>query len=272
MATFAEEREWGVFHTPRNLVLALVGETGELAEAFQWRGDAGAGPGLAGWSAADARHVGEELSDVLLYLVRLSDRCGVDLGAGVVGALRSDGNFGDSVAGAVGAAFTQVTLAAASAGAAPRGPRDLVFGLVRRVGVLAAAFDDAPDGDGGAAPGLPLWSRESKASLRAALADVLLAVARLAASCGIDVGAAAARKMRLNRAKYPVAAARGRSDKYTAYASSAASGAVNGADATATVGVAGGDAVAYVRGGALRLAAAAPVTTPGGDSESPPSL
>lgn len=79
LAAFAAERDWDQFHQPRNLVLALVGEVGELAELFQWRGDHGAPPGLAGWSDADHVHLGEELSDVLLYLLRLADRCGVDL-------------------------------------------------------------------------------------------------------------------------------------------------------------------------------------------------
>jgi hypothetical protein len=27
------------YHTPRNLVLALVGEVGELSEIFQWKGE-----------------------------------------------------------------------------------------------------------------------------------------------------------------------------------------------------------------------------------------
>ena len=34
-ATFAKEREWDQFHTPRNLAFALVGEVGELCECFQ---------------------------------------------------------------------------------------------------------------------------------------------------------------------------------------------------------------------------------------------
>jgi len=79
MFAFAAERQWEQFHTPRNLVLALMGEVGELAEIFQWRGECP--PGLADWNDADRVHLGEELSDVLLYLVRLSDRCGVDLAA-----------------------------------------------------------------------------------------------------------------------------------------------------------------------------------------------
>lgn len=81
IAGFAAERSWARFHQPRNLVLALVGEIGELSELFQWRGDEGALPGLPGWTARDAEHLGEEMSDVLIYLLRLADRCGVDLAA-----------------------------------------------------------------------------------------------------------------------------------------------------------------------------------------------
>src|SRR4051812_42615810 len=38
-ADFAKERNWLQFHTPRNLLLALVGEVGELSEIFQWKSD-----------------------------------------------------------------------------------------------------------------------------------------------------------------------------------------------------------------------------------------
>lgn len=51
---------------------------GELSEIFQWRGEVPRG--LPGWEAREKEHLGEELADVLLYLVRLSDMCGVDLG------------------------------------------------------------------------------------------------------------------------------------------------------------------------------------------------
>jgi dCTP diphosphatase len=79
LAAFARARDWDQFHTPRNVLLAMCGEVGELAELFQWRGDAGCPPGLAPWTEADKTHLGEEMADVLLYLVRLADRCGVDL-------------------------------------------------------------------------------------------------------------------------------------------------------------------------------------------------
>ncbi|KAK8466662.1 hypothetical protein PHAVU_008G137600 [Phaseolus vulgaris] len=78
LAQFAKERDWDRFHSPRNLLLALVGEVGELSEIFQWKGEVP--KGLPDWKEEEKVHLGEELSDVLLYLVRLSDICGVDLG------------------------------------------------------------------------------------------------------------------------------------------------------------------------------------------------
>ncbi|CAK9140873.1 unnamed protein product [Ilex paraguariensis] len=78
MAEFAKERDWEQFHSPRNLLLALVGEVGELSEIFQWKGEVP--KGLPDWGEEEKEHLGEELSDVLLYLVRLSDICGIDLG------------------------------------------------------------------------------------------------------------------------------------------------------------------------------------------------
>jgi dCTP diphosphatase len=78
---FAEARDWQQYHTPRNLLMALVGEVGELSEVFQWKGEVQRG--LPEFTPEERTHVAEELSDVLLYLVRLADVCGVDLAAAV---------------------------------------------------------------------------------------------------------------------------------------------------------------------------------------------
>ncbi|KAL0548122.1 hypothetical protein IC582_012567 [Cucumis melo] len=74
---FAKARNWEKYHSPRNLLLAMVGEVGELSEIFQWRGEVE--KGLADWEESDKEHLGEELSDVLLYLIRLADICGINL-------------------------------------------------------------------------------------------------------------------------------------------------------------------------------------------------
>ena len=74
---FSKERDWEQFHDPRSLILALVGEVGELAELFQWPSDSGD-------DAHDPRSTlhrrsSDEIADVLLYLVRLADVLQIDL-------------------------------------------------------------------------------------------------------------------------------------------------------------------------------------------------
>ncbi|XP_034275644.1 dCTP pyrophosphatase 1 [Pantherophis guttatus] len=76
-SAFAAERGWGKYHQPRNLLLALVGEVGELAELFQWREEAP--EGLPGWTTLEREDLSDELSDVLIYLVALANKCHVDL-------------------------------------------------------------------------------------------------------------------------------------------------------------------------------------------------
>jgi NTP pyrophosphatase (non-canonical NTP hydrolase) len=77
MRRFTDDRDWARFHDPKSLILALTGEVGELAELFQWL-PADQAAGLAQDDPLRTR-VGEELSDVLLYLIRLADVLGIDL-------------------------------------------------------------------------------------------------------------------------------------------------------------------------------------------------
>lgn len=77
---FSDQRDWDPFHTPRNLILALTGEVGELAEIFQWLTDAQAEQIM---QTDKAEHVRQEVSDVLLYLMRLVMVLGIDINAAV---------------------------------------------------------------------------------------------------------------------------------------------------------------------------------------------
>jgi len=77
MRAFTHEREWDKYHDPKSLILALVAEMGELAELFQWLPSDQAAP-LAHRNPLRQR-AGEEIADVLLYLVRLADVLDLDL-------------------------------------------------------------------------------------------------------------------------------------------------------------------------------------------------
>jgi dCTP diphosphatase len=74
---FVRERDWNKYQTPRNLLLAMVNEVGELAEIFQWKGEVSSG--CTEFSPKEREHLEQELSDVFIYLIRLSEECGVDL-------------------------------------------------------------------------------------------------------------------------------------------------------------------------------------------------
>lgn len=79
MRQFSAERDWDGFHDPKSVLLALVGEVGELAELFQWL-PAGTAAKLAAAEPLSSR-AAEELSDVLLYLILLADVLDIDLAA-----------------------------------------------------------------------------------------------------------------------------------------------------------------------------------------------
>lgn len=75
LRAFAEVRDWDQFHSPKNLSMALMVEAAELMEHFQWLSEAQS----ANIAVEDKPAIAEELADILLYLVRLSDKLGVDL-------------------------------------------------------------------------------------------------------------------------------------------------------------------------------------------------
>jgi dCTP diphosphatase len=72
---FAAERDWDQFHSPKNLAMALSVEAAELLEHFQWLSDAES----TAMAPEKRVKIGEELADVLLYLIRLADKLDIDL-------------------------------------------------------------------------------------------------------------------------------------------------------------------------------------------------
>ena len=60
---FADDRDWGQFHTPANLAKSIAIEASELLECFQWSD-----------TEYDVDHVSEELADVLVYCRNMLDK------------------------------------------------------------------------------------------------------------------------------------------------------------------------------------------------------
>ena len=72
---FAAERDWDQYHSPKNLATALSVEAGELLEHFQWLTE----DASKALSNDDLKKISEEMADVLLYLIRLADKLGINL-------------------------------------------------------------------------------------------------------------------------------------------------------------------------------------------------
>jgi NTP pyrophosphatase (non-canonical NTP hydrolase) len=85
---FAAERDWGQFHSPKNLAMALTGEVGELVEIFQWMPETESRTAMTSPKTAEALNA--EIADVFIYLSRLADVLGVDLDAAVKAKLASN--------------------------------------------------------------------------------------------------------------------------------------------------------------------------------------
>lgn len=71
---FASDRNWGQFHSPKNLAAALVVEAGELLEHFQWLTEEQS----RALSTSSRRAVAAEAADVLLYLIQLCTTLEID--------------------------------------------------------------------------------------------------------------------------------------------------------------------------------------------------
>ena len=79
LRSFAVERDWDQFHTPKNLATSISVEAAELLELFQWS------RGQKGWEEVNdpsiRARVEDELADILLSLIRFADKAEIDLAA-----------------------------------------------------------------------------------------------------------------------------------------------------------------------------------------------
>ena len=71
---FADEREWDQFHSPKNLAMALAVEAAELLEEFQWLTEEDSRQP----AQERLKRIKEEIGDVMIYLVLLSDHLSID--------------------------------------------------------------------------------------------------------------------------------------------------------------------------------------------------
>ena len=75
LADFARCRDWEMFHSPKNLAMALIAEAAELVEHFQWLTEEQS----RSLSEDKQAQVRLELADILIYLIRTADQLNIDL-------------------------------------------------------------------------------------------------------------------------------------------------------------------------------------------------
>ena len=75
LASFAEDRDWVQFHTPKDLDMAMTVEAAEVAEIFQWLTDAQS----RRLNKSKVGALSDELADTYIYLLRIAEHYGIDL-------------------------------------------------------------------------------------------------------------------------------------------------------------------------------------------------
>ncbi|MFT9027246.1 nucleotide pyrophosphohydrolase [Acetobacter indonesiensis] len=73
LLAFRNARDWSKFHTPKNLAISVSIEAAELLEIFQWCDD------RMPVNSEQVTKVSDEAADILIYLLLLCERTGVDL-------------------------------------------------------------------------------------------------------------------------------------------------------------------------------------------------
>ncbi len=86
---FRDERDWKQFHRLKDLALGLTAEAGELAELFLWKTDEELA--LLREDSPERHRLGEELADILMYLLYLADASGLDLAEACRAKIQTNG-------------------------------------------------------------------------------------------------------------------------------------------------------------------------------------
>ena len=225
VSKFVSDREWQQFHQPRNVLLALSGECGELCEIFQWRGPMS---GLNEFSPAEVTHVGEEMADVFIYCTRLSDLCMLDLAA----AVREQLSIGYSGTGQIisksvtpnelwsDISFDDVLDVLRQPGKDfqlfnSTSPRDVAFCVQAELGKLCNTFSTKSESDCNI--GLINWPRQDLSNIASSMASICILIIFMSYISNLSIGSCITDKIMKNEKKYPVELAKGNSAKYTAY-------------------------------------------------------
>jgi dCTP diphosphatase len=88
VAGFVNDRDWQPFHTPKNLSMSIAIEAAELMEHFQWLTTEEAQAAVE--DPEDRAAVADELADVVIYCLSLSNALDLDISSAVLGKLQAN--------------------------------------------------------------------------------------------------------------------------------------------------------------------------------------
>ena len=88
ISQFVDERDWLQFHDPKNLVMAMTSEVGELADHFRWVNN-NESHDLA-TSPENAKDVADELADILMFAIEFASVCKIDIASAIAGKLEQN--------------------------------------------------------------------------------------------------------------------------------------------------------------------------------------
>jgi NTP pyrophosphatase (non-canonical NTP hydrolase) len=74
---FCEERDWDQYHNAKDLSIGIITEASELLEHFRFKSNDEIAAMFK--NPEKSREINEEMSDVLYFLIRLSQRYDIDL-------------------------------------------------------------------------------------------------------------------------------------------------------------------------------------------------
>lgn len=89
---FVQERDWGKYHTPKNLGMSIAIEAAEIMEHFQWHSSQ---QSIELVRNAEIKNlVADELADVLVYCLILANQAEIDISSAVRSKMaRNRGRF-----------------------------------------------------------------------------------------------------------------------------------------------------------------------------------
>ena len=218
---FCADRNWSQFHTPNNILLALAGEVGEVCEIFQWKGDLDKfelNEEQTVFSEEEITHIGEEISDVIIYCTRLCDVANIDL-ANIVEAKATGKNLNSprplGFSWSSNFPFSKLRKYSQSiVQQKSRSPRYYSCKLSVYLGKLTSLFM-RPEAE--STSGLKAWSPEDVRDLSSIMGSIIITMGCLATSVGLELPQILTSKMDANERKYPVTKAYGSAAKYTKY-------------------------------------------------------